>query len=125
MAGGRALLAKISPTTPQELIAILTKYEQDSDLAKFNQHEQELIQIAKDSAMALGIGLSIILNVFNPSLIVLGGGIFNYPGYLSNTLKSAEEHTIVVADAFKTCQFEKYPNHNLLVAIGSLRSPFE
>jgi len=54
-----------------------------------------------------GAGLAIVMNVLNPELIVLGGGVFNSPSelFLKRAMKRCEE--LAWSPAFKSCQVKK------------------
>lgn len=73
----------------------------------------------------LGIGLSNMMHLFNPSLIVLGGGVLNSTPKVFWTAmeKSCKEKTWPVA--FKACKIAKSKIHANVGDLGALALAFE
>jgi predicted NBD/HSP70 family sugar kinase len=61
-----------------------------------NQGDQFSIEIIEEAGSFLGSGIAILINLFNPSLIILGGGVSNAAPYLIDIIKSnAMKHSLV------------------------------
>jgi glucokinase-like ROK family protein len=61
-----------------------------------NQGDQFSIEIIEEAGGFLGSGIAILINLFNPSLIILGGGVSNAAPYLIDIIKSnAMKHSLV------------------------------
>jgi len=74
---------------------------------RFNRGDRKAIKAFEGAAYHLGTGLSMIMNILNPEMIVLGGGVFKSAPALF--LKQALERCRQTAwpEAFKTCQVKK------------------
>jgi glucokinase-like ROK family protein len=61
-----------------------------------NQGDQFSIEIIEETGKYLGAGIAILINLFNPSLIILGGGVSNAASYLVDVIKgNAMKHSLV------------------------------
>lgn len=61
-----------------------------------NQGDQFSIEILEEAGKYLGIGIAILINIFNPGHIIIGGAISQLASYLIDTLKNnAMKHSIV------------------------------
>ena len=102
--------------TPEQLTQIL-KY------GAINEEEKKAVKVVMEAANALGVGISILLNLLNPSLIVVAGGVLNFPGYFEEAVKTAEKNTHVLPELFKDCLIVESRYRNELVAMGTLLAP--
>jgi hypothetical protein len=64
-----------------------------------------------------------LLGLLNPSLIVVAGGVLNFPGFFQRVLKSTKESTDVIPDLFHQCTIIESKYRNELVALGTLIAP--
>jgi glucokinase len=63
-----------------------------------------LAQVLEDAAVSLGIGLANALNLLNPALVVLGGGVAQLgPGFLEMVVQTAKAEALPEAGL---CRFE-------------------
>jgi glucokinase-like ROK family protein len=61
-----------------------------------NRGDQFSIEIVEEAGRYLGAGIAILINLFNPSLIILGGGVSSAAPYLNDSIKSnAMKHSLV------------------------------
>ncbi len=61
-----------------------------------NKGDQFSIEIIEESGRYLGKGIAILINLFDPSLVILGGGVSNAAPYLIEAIKSnAMKHSLV------------------------------
>jgi len=128
LSGGRTICNMITPTKPEELVQVLNHLRLVGHLsqsAPISDHHKKLLKVVQEAGRALGIGMAIILHSFNPSLIVLGGGVFNFEGYLEAALESARENTYVVKEVFQNCKIILSEQKNELVALGALIAGME
>jgi len=124
IAGGRAILSSIAPTTPQSLISQLELLKNQGrlldNIGEYSMEEKRLISIIKEAGYALGVGIATVINIFNPSLIVLAGGVLNFPGIKEFALQSAKENTQIMTESWNSCQIIESPHRNELVALGAM-----
>ena len=82
---------------------ISQKYDVEHDnidagvvLEAANQGDQFSIEIIEEAGRYLGAGIAILINLLNPDLIILGGGVPNAAPYLVDSIKSnAMKHSLV------------------------------
>ena len=61
-----------------------------------NQGDQFSIEIIEEAGRYLGAAIAILINIFNPSLVILGGGVSSADPYLVDSIKSnAMKHSLV------------------------------
>lgn len=61
-----------------------------------NKGDQFSIEIIEEAGSYLGKGIAILINLFDPSLVILGGGVSNAAPYLIESIKSnAMKHSLV------------------------------
>jgi predicted NBD/HSP70 family sugar kinase len=58
--------------------------------------EAKVLRAIEAAGRMLGLGLAGVINVFNPSLIAVGGGTAGLPGYYEAALQSAEHHALPI-----------------------------
>jgi predicted NBD/HSP70 family sugar kinase len=66
----------------------------------------------------LGLGIATVVNLFNPSRLVLGGGALRHEGYSAAALKIAR--TVSLAPSWEACTVEE-ADDDRLVALGVAR----
>lgn len=76
-------------------------------VSQFARGDRKARQAFEGAAYHLGTGFGIIMNVLNPQMIVLGGGVFkSAPSlFLSQAVKRCKK--VAWPEAFKTCQIKK------------------
>ena len=61
-----------------------------------NKGDQFSIEIIEEAGSYLGKGIAILINLFDPSLVILGGGVSNAAPYLIESIRSnAMKHSLV------------------------------
>jgi predicted NBD/HSP70 family sugar kinase len=61
-----------------------------------NQGDQFSIEVIEETGKYLGAGTAILINLLNPSLIILGGGVSDVASYLIDIVKSnVMKHSLV------------------------------
>lgn len=68
---------------------------------------------------ALGLGLATLINLINPTRLVLGGGTLTYPGYLNAALSSAKRHSL--PELWTACEICPTAHGDLVAALGAAR----
>lgn len=69
---------------------------------------------------ALGLGLATVIDIFNPSVVAVGGGALELPGYLDAALESAARHSM--PELWKACEVRRVREGELTAALGALRA---
>ena len=69
---------------------------------------------------ALGLGLAGVVNLFNPGLLVLGGGALDLPGYESAAIESAESHSL--PELWRACTVRRVRAGEAVAALGAARA---
>jgi glucokinase len=73
----------------------------------------------QEAGAALGLGLATLIDIVNPALASIGGGLSELPGYIEAALASAERHTL--PDLWRTCRVGKVRAGELVAALGAAR----
>ncbi len=82
-----------------------------------NKGDQFSIEIIEEAGQHLGFGIATLINLFNPSVIILGGGVSNAVPYLVDSIKSnAMKHSLVHLN--KNVQFVTSTLGNKAGALG-------
>lgn len=81
LSSGRIILQKAN-MTPTELIN------------KINKGSKQAIKIVKDAGYYFGLLLGLVIQFYNPDVIVVGGTTSTYPHYMDEALKVVKEATL-------------------------------
>jgi len=73
----------------------------------------------QEAGTALGLGLAALIDIVNPALVSIGGGLSELSGYLEAALASAERHTL--PDLWRACRVGKVRAGELVAALGAAR----
>jgi predicted NBD/HSP70 family sugar kinase len=73
----------------------------------------------QESGTVLGLGLAALIDIVNPALVSIGGGLSELPGYLEAALASAERHTL--PDLWRACRVRRVRAGELVAALGAAR----
>lgn len=103
--GGQSIISrlKLSPTEINEYI--------------LNEDSSVMNEI-KMAGYTLGCSIAGMINFLNPSHVFLGGGTFQYAGYLESTLDAIEKHCL--PELFSCCIVSEATSGNNIVAKGAL-----
>jgi len=74
----------------------------------------------EEAGTALGLGLAALIDIVNPALVSIGGGLSELPGYLDAALASAERQTL--PDLWRACRVRPVRAGELVAALGAARS---
>jgi predicted NBD/HSP70 family sugar kinase len=78
------------------------------------------LQAIREAGAALGLGLATLIDIVNPAIVALGGGVTDLPGYLEAALAAAEAWTL--PDLWAACQVRKVRAGELVAALGAARA---
>lgn len=81
LSSGRIILEK-SKTTPKELIK------------RINENCEKSIKIIKEAGHYFGVLLGLVIQFYNPDIIVVGGTTKTYPYYMKEALKTVKKTTL-------------------------------
>lgn len=89
--------AYASAQAMRELYFELTGKEKTTFQIKkeFLKKKSEAIFVVNETAKWLAIGIANLINIFNPDLIVLGGGMINFPSFIKIALKNIRAWLLV------------------------------
>jgi predicted NBD/HSP70 family sugar kinase len=88
--------------------------------ARAQSGDEETLRAIRDAGTALGLGLATLIDIMNPVLLAVGGGLTELPGYLASALASAEERTL--PDLWRACVVRKVRAGELVAALGAARA---
>ncbi len=77
------------------------------------------ISIIHRAGKAFGMALALVINLYNPDAIVIGGGTAGYPGYMEAAKQTAQE--LSLAQSFSQCRFYTPHDPKRIVALGAMR----
>ena len=78
------------------------------------------LQAIRAAGAALGLGLATLIDIVNPAVVALGGGVIDLPGYLEAALATAEERAL--PDLWAACAVRKVRTGELVAALGAARA---
>jgi glucokinase len=91
-----------------------------SVLSRAAAREPAVLQALRAAGEALGLGLSTVINLFNPAVVAVGGGTLELPGYLDAALESAKRHSM--PELWKVCEVRRVRQGEMTAALGALRA---
>jgi predicted NBD/HSP70 family sugar kinase len=87
--------------------------------ARLEAGDEVARKAVQESGTALGLGLAALIDIVNPALVSIGGGLSELPGYLEAALASAERHTL--PDLWRACRVRRVRAGELVAALGAAR----
>ncbi|PYQ02491.1 MAG: ROK family protein [Acidobacteria bacterium] len=91
-----------------------------SVLARAAAKDPAVLQALRGAGEALGLGLATVIDLFNPSVVAVGGGSLELPGYLEAAVESAARHSM--PELWKVCEVRRVRQGELTAALGALRA---
>jgi predicted NBD/HSP70 family sugar kinase len=91
-----------------------------SVLARAAARDVEVLEAFRGGGEALGLGLATVIDLFNPSVVAVGGGALELTGYLEAALESARRHSM--RELWKACEVRRVRAGELTAALGALRA---
>lgn len=86
---------------------------------RLERGEEQARAIIEQTGEAFGMALAMVINLYNPNVIVIGGGTAGYPGYLDAAKRTAEK--LALAPSFAQCRFCEPHDLKRIVALGAMR----
>jgi predicted NBD/HSP70 family sugar kinase len=87
--------------------------------ARADAGDEGVRHAVREAGTALGLGLAALIDLLNPALVSVGGGLVDLPGYLDSALARAERHTL--PDLWRACRVRKVRAGELVAALGAAR----
>ena len=87
--------------------------------ARIEAGDEAALRAVQEAGTALGLGLAALIDLVNPALVSIGGGLSELPGYLEAALASAERHTL--PDLWRACRVGRVRAGELVAALGAAR----
>ena len=87
--------------------------------ARVDAGDEVARKAVQEAGTALGLGLAALIDIVNPALVSIGGGLSELPGYLEAALASAESHTL--PDLWRACRVRPVRAGELVAALGAAR----
>lgn len=82
--------------------------------------EPVVLQAIERAGASFGLGLAAVINLLNPSVLSVGGGTSELPGYWQAALASAEQHSI--AALWRSCTLARVKSGHRVVVLGAMRA---
>jgi predicted NBD/HSP70 family sugar kinase len=106
LASGQALVARLGG----DGATVRARVEGGDEVAR---------RAVQDAGTALGLGLATLIDLINPAMVSVGGGLVDLPAYLDAALASAERHAL--PDLWRACRVRKVRAGELVAALGAER----
>lgn len=92
-----------------------------SNLAiRANNGDLEILTAIREAGTFLGLGIAAVINLLNPSLLLIGGGTTELPGYLESAFISAKQNTL--SELWQDCHLSKVKAGRKVVALGAIHA---
>lgn len=126
MSSGQSIERIAKEQLVKGITSILTTEKQIEDidagdiLNAANQGDQFSIEILEKAGYYLGYGIAILINIFNPEKIIIGGNISNLADYILDSIRSsAMKHSLVTLN--RDVEFQVTKLGNKAAALGVAR----
>jgi glucokinase len=83
--------------------------------------DESILDSVRRAGRALGLGLAAVIDLLNPSVLALGGGVLDYAGYLEAAEDAARHHSL--PDLWRVCALRRVRAGELVAALGAIRDP--
>lgn len=99
---------------------LLEQYGDSAEKLKesLNNDDSDAVAILERGAKYMGIGISSVISLLNPEIIVVGGGTATYKNYFETMLKSVEKNTLPILR--KATRIVRTTNQGFTAAYGAL-----
>ncbi len=81
--------------------------------------DEPALDAIRDGGAALGLALATVINLLNPSGLVLGGGTLGLPGYLEAAKQTARDHSL--PELWQLCTISTVRAGEAVAAMGAAR----
>jgi glucokinase len=110
IASGAALVARLE----MDGVRIRERLDRGDEMAQ---------RAVREAGEALGLGLAALIDLFNPALLAVGGGLIEMPGYLEAALAGAQAHAL--PELWRACRLRRVRSGDLVAALGAARAAAE
>ncbi|GBC03796.1 hypothetical protein RclHR1_05320013 [Rhizophagus clarus] len=136
LAGGRSLVRVVTQEigiSIEEAIHRLSKYSSPKEVVSISSSDdnndvkidKKLLKAVLDWATVLGIVVSHILCTFNPKILILAGGVLNFPFYFERVMEIGEKYAgAIVPELWSETLVVKSYWSNDLVSRGALAAAY-
>jgi predicted NBD/HSP70 family sugar kinase len=88
--------------------------------ARAEAGDPETLRAIREAGDALGLGLAALVDIVNPAIVAVGGGLADLPGYLEAALATAARRTL--PDLWRACEVRRVRAGELVAALGAARA---
>ena len=121
--GGRAIIKQLEQLnlTPEKANKILKNRNEILEKKEVEKSlEVKCIEKMDEICKYIGICVSNVITLFNPKIIVLSGGLFNFPFFYQKILENVEKHLIFKEEYMKDTQIILFEKFNQMVVLSTL-----
>lgn len=101
-------------------IAKLCGVEPDALALQAAAGDPAILRIIEQAGVSFGLGLAAVINLFNPSVLAVGGGTSELPGYWQAALAGARQHSLPAL--WQSCTLSRVKAGSRTVAQGAIRA---
>ncbi len=105
MSGGNALLRRTGDSL-------------DAFLARIRRGESQALEEVRRAGFYFGLALANVIGIFNPHVLVVGGGMTSYPGYLETALACCKKYAL--EQSLEGCLIARPKDEKRIVALGAM-----
>ena len=105
MSGGNALLRR-------------TGVSLNTFLSRIRENDPEALEEVRRAGFYFGLALANVIGIFNPHVLVVGGGMTSYPGYFEAALASCKQHAL--AQSLEGCLITRPKDEKRIVVLGAM-----
>lgn len=87
---------------------------------RLEQGDESAKRIVEEAGCYFGIGLSLMIQLYNPDVVIVGGSTSTYPGYMDMAKETAKKYTL--PQLYNNCIITEPKDIKRMVAIGAIMS---
>lgn len=88
-------------------------------LEKLKAKDANATKLIEQAGYYFGLGLAMIIQFYNPDVIVVGGSTSTYEGYMEMAEQTAKQYTL--PELYKCCEIVRPRDMNRVVALGAAK----
>jgi predicted NBD/HSP70 family sugar kinase len=85
--------------------------------------DAQALPAVREAGEKLGLAVATVIDLLNPHLVAIGGGLTELPGYLDAARAVAERHTL--GDLWQVCEVRRVRAGDQVAALGAARAARE
>lgn len=101
-------------------ISILCNLTPSDLVLRANDGDLVTLNVIKEAGNALGLGIATVINLLNPSKLLIGGGTTELPSYLETAFTTAQQYSL--PELWQDCDLSKVKAGKRVVALGAIRA---